>query len=144
MPRPVRLLPLALVLAAAGPPAATAAQQPGDAGRAFRGGVDLVVVDAVVRDGNGDVVRGLTADDFEVLEDGEPQTIVSFGFEQVLGAPLPAVAAPLLRAGPPPPDAAPAGAAPPRGTRRRRHPARPSRSAAGTWPGGGWWCCCST
>ena len=44
MPRPVRLLPLALVLAAAGPPAATAAQQPGDAGRAFRGGVDLVVV----------------------------------------------------------------------------------------------------
>ena len=36
----------------------------------FRSGVNLVLVDVVVRDKTGAVVKGLTADDFELLEDG--------------------------------------------------------------------------
>ena len=44
----------------------------------FRSGVNLVLVDVVVRDRNGAVVKGLTADDFELLEDGVRQQIVTF------------------------------------------------------------------
>ena len=47
----------------------------------FRTGVNLVRVDAYPsRDGK--IVEGLTADDFEVLEDGVPQKIESFQFVQ--------------------------------------------------------------
>ena len=35
----------------------------------------LVEVDTIVTDGKGQFVTGLTADDFEVLEDGKPQKI---------------------------------------------------------------------
>lgn len=96
MSRPSRLSPWAVILAVSGS-FAVSAQQPGDAPQVFRGGVDLVVVDVIVRDGNGDVVRGLTADDFELFEDGQPQTIVSFNFEEVVTTPRPAIVAPLLR-----------------------------------------------
>ena len=41
----------------------------------FRSSVNLVLVDVVVRDRNGAVVKGLTADDFELLEDGVRQQI---------------------------------------------------------------------
>jgi len=54
---------------------------------AFRANVSLVVVDVVVRDGNGAIVRGLTARDFEVREDNKPQQIRSFDFEEVTTAP---------------------------------------------------------
>src|SRR5438105_4255621 len=40
--------------------------------------VNLVVVPTTVRDGNGSPVTGLTQDDFEILEDGKPQTISNF------------------------------------------------------------------
>jgi len=40
----------------------------------FRTGTTLIEVDAMVRDGNGRFVEGLTHDDFEVLEDGVAQT----------------------------------------------------------------------
>lgn len=96
MSRPSRLSPWAVILAVSGS-FAVSAQQPGDAPQVFRGGVDLVVVDVIVRDGAGDVVRGLTADDFELFEDGQPQTIVSFNFEEVVTTPRPAIVAPLLR-----------------------------------------------
>ena len=49
----------------------------------FRSGVNLVLVDVVVRDRNGAMVRGLTADDFELLEDGVRQQILTFAFEDI-------------------------------------------------------------
>ena len=44
----------------------------------FSSGVSAITVDAVVLDKAGVPVRGLTRDDFVVLEDGHPQTIVGF------------------------------------------------------------------
>jgi VWFA-related protein len=44
----------------------------------FRSGIDLVVLDVSVLDGDRHPVRALTAQDFTVLEDGKPQTISSF------------------------------------------------------------------
>jgi VWFA-related protein len=49
----------------------------------FRGGVNLVLVDVVVRDRNGAIVTGLTADDFELQEDGVRQQILTFAYEEV-------------------------------------------------------------
>src|SRR5437762_5742530 len=57
----------------------------------FRSGVSLVLVDAVVRDRSGAVVTGLGGDDFELLEDGVRQQIVSFAFESI-GRDAPAIA----------------------------------------------------
>ena len=51
--------------------------------RSFRSDVNLVVVDVVVRDRAGAVVRGLTAADFEVREDDKPQQVTSFDVEEV-------------------------------------------------------------
>ena len=44
----------------------------------FRGGVDLVHLDVSVLDNDRRPIRGLTAPDFTVLEDGRPQPIVAF------------------------------------------------------------------
>jgi VWFA-related protein len=49
----------------------------------FRGGVDLVLVDVVVRDRTGAPVKGLAADDFDLLEDGVRQQIRTFAVEEV-------------------------------------------------------------
>jgi Ca-activated chloride channel family protein len=49
-----------------------------DAGAQFTSSVNLVEVYASVVDRNGRPVRGLTVEDFEVLEDGEPQKISAF------------------------------------------------------------------
>jgi len=65
---------------------------------AFRSNVSVVVVDVVVRDRNGAIVRGLTADDFDVREDNRPQSIRSFDFEEVTTAPPAGPAAPALLA----------------------------------------------
>jgi len=46
----------------------------------FRTGTNIVRVDATVVDRNGNPVPSLTADDFEIREDGVPQTISSFKF----------------------------------------------------------------
>jgi VWFA-related protein len=63
----------------------------------FASKVEIVTVDAVVQDAEGRPVRGLTAADFTLLEDGQPQTIASF--EAVdLGAAPPA--APTRTVGP--------------------------------------------
>src|SRR5438105_2303253 len=56
----------------------------------FRGGVNLILVDVVVRDRSDAIVRGLTADDFELLEDGVRQQIVTFAFEEI-GKSAPAI-----------------------------------------------------
>src|SRR5262245_61608498 len=55
----------------------------------FRSGTELVLVNVVVRDKSGAVVRNLSRDDFTVTEDDRPQTITSFDFEG-LDAPSPA------------------------------------------------------
>jgi VWFA-related protein len=55
----------------------------------FRSGTELVLVNVVVRDKSGAVVRSLSRDDFTVIEDDKPQTITSFDFEE-LDAPSPA------------------------------------------------------
>ena len=44
----------------------------------FRGGTDLVQVDVSVLDGKRHPVRGLTAEDFSILEDGQPREIQAF------------------------------------------------------------------
>jgi Ca-activated chloride channel family protein len=49
-----------------------------DARGQFSSGVQAVEVYASVVDRNGEPVRGLTKDDFEVLEDGQPQTLSAF------------------------------------------------------------------
>jgi VWFA-related protein len=53
----------------------------------FRANTQIISVDVIVRDGSGAVVKGLTAADFEVLEDGKPQEIRSFTFEQIADHP---------------------------------------------------------
>src|SRR5262245_7033998 len=49
----------------------------------FRAGINLVLVDVVVRDRSGAIVKGLTADDFELLEDGVRQPILTFAYEEI-------------------------------------------------------------
>src|SRR5262249_4103412 len=48
-----------------------------------RAGTELVTVNVVVRDRTGAVVRGLGLNDFVVTEDGKPQSITSFDFEEL-------------------------------------------------------------
>jgi VWFA-related protein len=105
--------PFALSLAAALLVAAVPAAQPFDPLRAvpsdvegqqpqpqkrpvFRGNTQVVSVDVIVRDGSGGVVRGLTAADFEVTEDGKPQEISSFTFEEISDKPAAAKTIDLL------------------------------------------------
>lgn len=59
------------------------AQQPAQPRPVFKTATSLVTVDVVVRDGAGHVVRGLTASDFSVLEDGKPQQIQTFTFQEI-------------------------------------------------------------
>ena len=49
----------------------------------FRAVREMVLVDVVVRDRNGAVVKGLTANDFEVLEDGRPQQVLQFSYQEL-------------------------------------------------------------
>jgi VWFA-related protein len=80
-------------------------QTPQRADRTLNEGVTAVLVDVVVRDKRGQPVRDLSQSDFEVLEDGVPQTIGSF-------TPVfPGAAAPAPTPMPPPAPAAPAAAA---------------------------------
>jgi VWFA-related protein len=57
---------------------AQAPQQP-----TFRVQVEAIEIDASVTDASGNVVTDLTRDDFEILEDGRPQTITSFGLVNI-------------------------------------------------------------
>lgn len=83
----MRKTSLALALAfALAPFAARAQQQPSSTQSNFTLKVnsDLVLTNVVARDKKtGEVVRGLTAKDFTILENGKPQHISSFDFESV-------------------------------------------------------------
>jgi VWFA-related protein len=57
------------------------AQTPRPRQYTFRALSELVLVNVTVRDRKGGLVRGLTANDFTVLEDGKPQRIASFDVE---------------------------------------------------------------
>lgn len=76
---------------AAGVALAVSSDQPAGAqqeGRpTFRVGTTTVSVDVVVRDRSGNIVRGLTAADFTVLEDGRPQQIETFTFQEIVDQP---------------------------------------------------------
>ena len=85
--------PLALLLTLVSLGLSASSQAPAQAPKAtFKSGLDLVVVNVVVRDKDGALVRGLTRDDFVVLEDGKPQTVSSFDFEEIENASLPSMA----------------------------------------------------
>ena len=84
----IRLLTAAVIMSSIG----LAGQQPAPAGAqapaqrpdpqmppvTFRSEVNYVEVDAVVRDGQGSFVRDLRQGDFQVFEDGVPQTVTAF------------------------------------------------------------------
>lgn len=85
--RAQRLVALSLAILAASSivwgqsPAPAAPQKP-----MFRSGANLILVDVSVRDKKGQPLAGLTANDFEVLENGKPQEVVSFAYEKVAPA----------------------------------------------------------
>jgi VWFA-related protein len=89
------------VLSAQSPQSAPAgAQQPPVT---FKVEINYVEIDAVVTDAQGNLVRGLTKDDFEVLEEGKPQSITAFS---VVDIPIERADPPLFRADAVEPDAA--------------------------------------
>lgn len=53
----------------------------------FRSSRELVSVDVVVRDRAGNIVRDLTAADFEVREDGRPQDVLGLTFQEISNTP---------------------------------------------------------
>ena len=65
----------------------------------FRSGRNIISVDVIVRDKSGAIVRGLTAADFEIREDGRPQEVASFTFEEISQKAGPAVETAQLLAG---------------------------------------------
>jgi len=72
----------------------TAQQRP-----VFRSTRELISIDVVVRDKNGNVVRGLTAADFELKEDGQAQQVENFTFQEISDRPAVAGAPAALLAG---------------------------------------------
>ena len=58
-------------------------QEPGRDVPRYQGGVDVVSITATVSDASGRFVRGLTADDFVVYEDDQPQALTYFSAERV-------------------------------------------------------------
>ncbi|MBA3271434.1 MAG: hypothetical protein H0T71_13075, partial [Acidobacteria bacterium] len=85
MARGLILLLASLVLA----PALSTAQEPTPdpkpvqepSAPSFKSGVELVTVAATVRDRKGRLVKGLNANDFEVLDNGERRLITDFRTE---------------------------------------------------------------
>jgi hypothetical protein len=53
---------------------------PGQPAVTFKAEVNYVDVDTIVTDQQGNFVKGLTKDDFELLEDGKPQKVEMFSY----------------------------------------------------------------
>jgi VWFA-related protein len=66
-------------------PPASAAQQPSQP--VFRGGVEFVSVDVFPRR-DGRLIEGLRAEDFQIFEDGAPQTLERFEFVRIEANPV--------------------------------------------------------
>ncbi len=62
----------------------------------FRANLTIVSVDVVVRDKDGNVVPGLTREDFEIREDGRSQDLQTFSFQEIKAGAAPAQATALL------------------------------------------------
>ena len=92
--RPLRLAVLVCSLLAAHGVAADEPEGPQDQRAVFRATTRLVVQAVTVRDGRGQPVMGLDAADFEITENGQPQTIAFVEFQRLDDAagrtPLPA------------------------------------------------------
>jgi VWFA-related protein len=82
--RRVRIAALFVLLAGSAltagqnPPAPTPQQTP-----TFKVRVDYVEVDALVTDRQGNFIRDLKKEDFQIFEDGKPQTVVNFGIVDI-------------------------------------------------------------
>src|SRR5262245_61729557 len=76
---------ISMVASAALLAAPTVAQQatPAQSTPAIRATSELVLVNVVVRDKKGNLIRDLKQEDFTVLEDGQKQQIASFDFENI-------------------------------------------------------------
>ena len=81
----MKRLALTMCVAVASFNSSSSAQQP-----AFRSSIDFVELDVFVTDGRDAFVKNLTADDFEILDDGRPQSIASFS---LVDLPLPSPSA---------------------------------------------------
>jgi len=86
-----RLVAAGLLLATL--PVAPRAQQ----APVFRAALSMVSVDVVVRDRDGNVVRGLKEEDFTILEDGRPQQLRTFVFQEISEQALAATSVDLLK-----------------------------------------------
>jgi len=68
------------------------AREAGDRGPespVFRTGINFIRVDVIATDGDDRHVRDLEAQDFELFEDGEPQTVESFQLVEISAVPAP-------------------------------------------------------
>jgi VWFA-related protein len=70
------------------PPQARPAQDPVQQPPVIRTGTNIVRVDVTVTNRDGESISNLTKEDFEVTEDGVPQTIESFEFVRLTGEPV--------------------------------------------------------
>lgn len=110
--RAILFLAAVLLLAVAGPaPGQQPQTPPAPAGQpaapqppvTFRAEVNYVEVDARVLDAQGNFIAGLTANDFQVLEDGQPQKVSVFS---VVNLPVERAPRPLFASRPIEPDVA--------------------------------------
>jgi len=123
---PVKILVAGLLVFASAAPAAAQTFR-------FRAEATRVIVDVLVLDGDGNPVAGLSAEDFELLEDGDPQRVASLDvidWERYEPESSPGAGAPA------PPDAVPSGNATPRRfvivfNRRRADPVNLRRAKRG-------------
>lgn len=100
----VRIAAVFVLIAGAGLLAGQAqpqSQEPVLQGPTFKAQVEYVEVDAVVTDQQGQFVRNLTKEDFQVFEDGKPQNISTFA---VVDIPIERADRPLFAAKPIEPD----------------------------------------
>src|SRR5829696_8401411 len=70
------------VLAASSTGAHGRQEQPGESQQTFRTAVDIVTIQASVRDARGRPMRGLTAGDFEVRDNGQLRPMLSLRADQ--------------------------------------------------------------
>ena len=98
------------VAAALGAQGGAAQQQPQTQQPVFRTTTRLIVQTVTVKDKDGKVIEGLTAKDFTVTEDGQPQDIAFVEFQRMQGA-TPAAPAPAAIVAAPAPASPPPAAA---------------------------------